>query len=343
MCASKRYRKGCEAVGNTISIKEIARLAGTSVATVSRVINKNGRYSPETEARVRQIIEEYNYQPNQLAKGLREKQMNLIGVIVSDVSGDFFSAIVREVEQELFRLGYIMILCNTSEKEEIEKRIIESLSTLRISGIIYVGGKRSRYIFRNLPVVYVDRRPPERPADQLTCFIGSNNIKGGYMAAERLLAAGRRKPAIVLFEKNLDTQEQRYLGFRRAMTDYGFPADSAKEYHVKKVDYENGLTVTEEIVNSGLGHDAIFYASDILAIGGIHYLNEHGIRVPEQISVIGMDDIPASGRITPALTTIRQQYTEFGRLAADAVVQMLEGEPVEDSVLDVTLVERKTV
>ena len=330
-------------MGNSISIKEIARLAGTSVATVSRVINKNGRYSPETEARVRKIIEEHNYQPNQLAKGLREKQMNLVGVIVSDVSGDFFSGIIREIERELFSRGYVMILCNTSEQEETEKRIIESLSTLRISGIIYVGGKRSRYLFRNLPVVYVDRRPPERPADQLTCFIGSNNVKGGYMAAERLLAAGRKKPAIVLFEKNLDTQEQRYLGFQRAMADYGFPADAAKAYHVKRVDYENGLNVTEEILNSGLGHDAVFYTSDILAIGGIHYLNEHGIMVPEQISVIGMDDIPASGRITPALTTIRQQYDEFGRLAADAIVRMIDGNAVEDSVLDVKLMERKTV
>lgn len=330
-------------MGNTISIKEIARLAGTSVATVSRILNKNGRYSPETEARVRKIIEENNYQPNLLAKGLREKQMNLVGVIVSDVSGEFFSGIIREIERELFRLGYIMILCNTSEKEEIEKKIIESLSTLRISGIIYVGGKRSRYLFRNLPVVYVDRRPPERPAGQATCFIGSNNIKGGYMAAEQLLGAGRKKPAIVMFEKKLDTQEQRYLGFRRAMSDFGFPDDAAMAYHVKRVDYESGLSVTETILNSGMDHDAIFYTSDILAIGGIHYLNEHGVKVPDEISVIGMDDIPASGRITPALTTIHQQYKEFGRLAADAIVKMIDGESVDDSVLDVWLTERKTV
>ena len=330
-------------MGNTISIKEIARLAGTSVATVSRVINKNGRYSAETEARVRQIIEEYNYQPNLLAKGLRENQMNLVGVIVSDLAGEFFSSIVREIESELFRQGYITILCNTYEKEEIEKGIIESLSTLRISGIIYVGGKRSRYLFRHVPVVYVDRRPPERPAGQPTCFIGSNNVKGGYMAAERLLAAGRKNPAIVLFEKELDTQEQRYLGFQRAIADLGLPGAAFTPYHVKKVDYENGLEVTRKIMEADPAHDAIFYASDILAIGGIHYLNEHGVSIPGQISVIGMDDIPSSARITPPLTTVRQQYIEFGRLAADAMVRMLNGETVNDTVLDVSLVERKTV
>ena len=326
-----------------MSIKEIARLAGTSVATVSRVINKNGRYSAETEARVRKIIEEHNYQPNLLAKGLRENQMNLVGVIVSDVSNEFFSCIIREIENELFRQGYITILCNTSEQEEIEKRIIENLSTLRISGIIYVGGKRSRYLFRNVPVVYVDRRPPERPADQPTCFIGSNNVKGGYMAAERLLAAGRKKPAVVMFEKELDTQEQRSLGFRRAMEDYGMPEDSSTIYYVKKVDYENGLEVTREILKADPGHDSIFYMSDILAIGGIHYLNEHGIRIPEQISVIGMDDIPSSARITPPLTTVRQQYDEIGQLAAGAIVGLMSGGKVNDTVLDVSLVERKTV
>ena len=328
---------------NKISIKEIARLAGTSVATVSRVINKNGRFSEETEKRVRKIIEEYNYQPNLLAKGLRENQMNLIGVIVSDVSNEFFSGIVREIESELFRQDYITILCNTSEKEEIEKKIIESLSTLRISGIIYVGGKRSRYVFRDLPVVYVDRRPPVRPADQPTCFIGSNNVKGGYIAAERLLAAGRRRPAIVMFEKELDTQEQRYLGFMRAMADYGMPAESVTTYHVKKVDYENGLNITREILKADPPHDAVFYTSDILAVGGVHYLNEHGVSVPGQLSVIGIDDIPSSARITPPLTTVRQQYDQLGRLAAGAMVRLLNGEAVNDTVLDVSLVERKTV
>ena len=145
-------------MGNSISIKEIARLAGTSVATVSRVINRNGRFSEETEARVRKIIEEYHYQPNLVAKGLRENQMKMVGVVVTDVSSDFFSGIVREIESELFRSGYITILCNTSEREDVEKRIVESLGTLRISGVIYVGGKRSRYVFRDMPVVYVDRK-----------------------------------------------------------------------------------------------------------------------------------------------------------------------------------------
>lgn len=328
---------------NKISIKEIARLAGTSVATVSRVINRNGRFSEETEKRVRKIIEEYNYQPNPLAKGLRENQMNLIGVIVSDVSNEFFSGIVREIESELFRRDYITILCNTSEKEENEKKIIESLSTLRISGIIYVGGKRSRHIFRDLPAVYVDRRPPVRPADQPTCFIGSNNVKGGYIAAERLLAAGRKRPAIVMFEKELDTQEQRHLGFMRAMADYGMPAESVTTYHVKKVDYENGLDITREILKAEPRHDAVFYTSDILAIGGIHYLNEHGVSVPGELSVIGIDDIPSSARITPPLTTVRQQYDQLGRLAAEAMVRLLNGEAVNDTVLDVSLIERKTV
>ena len=163
------------------------------------------------------------------------------------------------------------------------------------------------------------------------------------MAAERLLAAGRRNPAIVLFEKGLDTQEQRYLGFRRALTDFGLPDDTAKAYHVTNVDYDNGLEVTREILQADPTHDAIFYTSDILAIGGIHYLNEHGVSIPGQISVIGMDDIPSSARITPPLTTIRQQYDEFGRLAAGAIVRMLNGEEVSDTVLYVFLVERKTV
>ncbi len=326
-----------------LSIKEIARLANTSVATVSRVINGNGRFSKETEQRVREVIDRYNYQPNMLAKSLREDRMKAIGVIVSDITSDYFAGIVQEIESELFRHGYTAVICDTFENEEAEKRFMEMLGNLRFSGIIFVGGKRSKTLMSDLPIIYVDRKPPPASMEKGSCFIGSDNYRGGCLAGERLMAAGRHNPAIVLFEDELETQRQRLRGFRKALADHGRPLDPRCIFHVEHVTYEGGRQVTERILRSGLHCDSVFYTSDILAIGGAQYLNEAHVAVPEGIALMGMDDIPLSRRITPPLTTVRQQYRRFGALAADSIIRMLKGETVEDLILDVELIERATV
>lgn len=329
--------------GEKFSIKEIARLANTSVATVSRVINGNGRFSKETERRVRDVIDRYNYQPNMLAKGLREDRMKAVGVIVSDITSDFFAGIVQEIESTLFRQGYTAVLCDTFENEEAEKRSLEMLGDLRFSGIIFVGGKRTKALLNDLPIIYVDRKPAPESMEKGSCFIGSDNFKGGCLAGERLMAAGRRNPAIVVFEDELETQKQRLLGFRQALSNRGLEFDARSVFHVDRVAYDAGRQITEEILRADARYDSIFYTSDILAIGGVQYLNEVRVSVPGDMAVVGMDDIPPSRRITPPLTTIRQQYRRFGALAADSIIRMLKGEPVEDQILDVQLIERATV
>ena len=332
-------------MNNKISMKEIAGLAGTSVATVSRVINGNGRFSKETEKRVREIIEQYDYHPNLLAKGLREDRMKVIGVIVPDVSSDFFIGIVRAMERELYPHGYMTVLCDTAESEEAESAFIGMLGNMRFSGIVYVGGKRSQTIFKDVPVLYIDRKPGSVRTETNCCFIGSDNYMGGCLAARRLLDAGRTNPAIVLFDEQfeLETQIRRLHGFRSVLAEHGIILRDSMIYYVQQVDYESGVLVTERILSADPAHDAVFYTSDILAIGGIQYLNAHGVSIPDEISLIGMDDIPLSARINPPLTTIRQQYAEFGRLAAASMLRMLSGETLEDQVLPVQLVERGTV
>ena len=326
-----------------LSIKEIARLANTSAATVSRVINGNGRFSKETGRRVRDVIERYNYRPNILAKSLREDRMNAIGVIVSDITSTFFAGIVQEIESALFHRGYTAVLFDTFENEEAEKRFLEMLGNLRFSGVIYVGGKRTKMMMNDLPVIYVDRKPFPEYKEKCSCFIGSDNFKGGYLAGERLMTAGRQNPAIVIFEDDLETQKQRLIGFRKALEDHGKAFDPRSLFHVDHVTYEDGRKVTERILRSDAHHDSIFYTSDIIAIGGVQYLNEVQVAIPDEIALLGMDDIPASQRITPPLTTIRQSYRRFGTLAANSIIRMLDGEPAEDLILDVELIERSTV
>ena len=325
-----------------ISIKEIAELAGTSTATVSRVIHGNGRFSKETEARVLAVIEEYNYRPNVLAQALRQDRAKLIGVMIPDITQSFFAEIFRSIQLKLYDLGYISILCDSNENDALEDLYMAGLRNMRFSGLIYVGGKQQNIGDMAPATVYVDRYPAGTSAESPVYYVGSDNFRGGYMAAERLIAAGRTKPAIIIFGRQLSTQEQRFNGFCTALRDHGISPADCQVVNVDEVSFHSGQIITEKLCSGAVSCDSVFYSSDILALGGLQYLNEHQIKVPEDISIIGMDDIPLSSIM--GLTTVRQQTHELGQLAAESVVKLINGEAVDQmQILDVELIERGSV
>ncbi len=325
-----------------ISIKKIAELAGTSTATVSRVINGTGRFSKETEARVLAIIEEYDYRPNAIAQALRQDRAKLIGVMIPDIMQSFFAATYRSIQLTLYSLGYIAVLCDSNEDEALEDLYTRELRNMRFSGLIYVGGRQQNTDLRTTATVYVDRYPAGASSAPPVYYVGSDNFRGGYLAAERLLAAGRTKPAVVIFGRQISTQQQRYNGFCAALRDHGISAGDCRVVNVDEVSFRRGLSVTEKLCGGELPCDSIFYSSDILALGGLRYLNEHRIAVPDDISIIGMDDIPLSAVM--GLTTVRQQTEKLGQLAAETVVRLINGEEAErEQILDVELVERGSV
>lgn len=327
-----------------ISIKEIARLAGTSVATVSRVINQNGRFSKETEKRVREVIEKYNYRPNELARSLRVDKAQVVGVIVPDITNEFFSYIARKIEVDLLKQGYMAVICDTNESLELEKQYIETLKAMRVGGIIYVSGDQKIEPIKDIPAVYVDRKPEFVEGEQGSCFIGCDNYQGGYLATERLLKAGRKRIAIVLHAKTIATQGKRLNGYRQALHDYGIPYMEELVYKVENVGMEQGYRITKEMWKNADRADGIFYSSDILAIGALQYFHEQGIKIPDEVSVIGIDDIPLSARVTPALTTVKQDYLKFGSLAAGAIIKMMKGDQEKRTyILSMELIERETV
>lgn len=327
-----------------ISIKEIARLAGTSVATVSRVINQNGRFSKETEQRVKEVIEAYHYRPNELARSLRVDKAQVVGVIVPDITNEFFSYIARKIEMDLLEKGYMAVICDTNESLEREKQYIETLKAMRVGGIIYISGDQKIEPIQDIPAVYIDRKPEFANGNQGFCFIGGDNYQGGYLAAQRLIRAGRKRIAIVLHARTIATQERRLNGYRQALYDHGISGGEELVYQVENVDMDHGFQITREIWENAERPDAIFYSSDILAIGALQYFHEKGVRIPQEVSIVGIDDIPLSARITPALTTVRQDYLKYGSLAANAVVKMMRGDQEKRTyILSMELIERETV
>ena len=325
----------------SISIKEIAELAGTSVATVSRVIHQNGRFSKETEERVRRVIEEYGYQPNVLAQGLRQDKTHLIGVIVPDITHIFFARLFRAIELQLYQRGYLAILCDTNESDGLESLYVEQLKNMRFSGLIYMNGNPQKAFIPGLATVYLDRYPLNGNPNNMY-FIGSDNYQAGYLAAEALMKAGRTHPAIVTIEHQEVTQQRRNEGFCACLREHGLSPIHTDSLNVDRSSYEAGCLVTASLLDSHPECDSIYYTSDVLAHGGMQYLREHSIRIPQDIALVGMDDIPASASYN--LTTIRQQTQELGMLAADTIIRLIEGEEVpRQQILSVELVERGTV
>lgn len=331
---------------NKVSIKDIAQMAGVSVATVSRVINQNGRFSKETERRVLDIINEYGYRPNELARGLRVDKAQVIGVIVPDITHEFFSQIARNIETELLKYGYMAIICDTNEKDEMEKQYMKMLSSMRVGGIIYIGGDPVVEPIQDIPIVYVDRPPVFENKKSGTCFIGSNNFQGGYLATECLIQSGKKDIVMVLRSSNIDVEniQGRMNGFKCALRDNGLTFGTDRIMEVKEVSMESGYEVTRRICETRPDVNGIFFYSDILAIGGLKYLNEAGYEIPKAMAVVGMDDIPVASMVTPPLTTVRQASAQFSSLAVESIMKMLNGDKEDlKHILSTELIRRSTV
>lgn len=325
-----------------ISIKEIAQLADTSVATVSRVINQNGRFSKETEQRVLKIIEEYGYRPNALAKGLREDKTKLVGVMIPDLTHSFFSRVYQAIELELHKNGYLSILCDTNESEELEKAYMEHLNDMRFSGLIYMNGNQHNAAIDCPATLYLDRYPAHLDHRNDYYFIGSDNFQSGFLAAEALVKAGRTNLTLICIERQLITQRLRQEGFCTYLKEQSPVPVELNILGVNRSDFSLGYEITEKMLSKHPNCDGVYFTSDMLAYGGLQCLRERGLSVPKDISVIGMDDLPLSGTFN--LTTVRQDTDMLGRQAARSIIDLIENRPVQrQHIIPVSLVNRGTV
>ena len=208
------------------SIKEIARQAGVSVATVSRVINQNGRFSKETEARVRQIIAQNNYEPNLLARSLRTSRARVVGIIMPDITNEFFSAITLELQNNLLAMGYSAIICNTQDDAAVEIKYHMMLKSQQISGLVYMAGESTEDIpMLDIPIVYIDRDPLNTMHTQEFVTIMSDSKQGGYLAAKELVQQGCRTIAMIAPRRGGTVHEERIEGYREALEEAGLQFD----------------------------------------------------------------------------------------------------------------------
>lgn len=325
-----------------LSIKEIAQIANVSVATISRVMNQNGGYSAETEKRVWEVINKYQYIPNLVAKGLRTNKTPVVGIIIPDILNEFYSKLILQLQMVLFEAGYLTTICNTNESKELEERHVHALIGQNVSGLILISTsnyhKNAAYV--DMPTVYIDRRPRQTTADII--YVESDNVQGGYLATKELLRCGCKKIAFitdVLFDS---TKTNRYLGYCKALEEEDIAIDTSLIMKVNKVTIEDAFSIVSEALEQGVKFDGVMCVTDMLAIGAALAIKAIGLSIPKDIKITGFDDVSATTIFDPNITTIHQYSDEMTKVVAELLIKLIEGKELckHNYCIPVTLVKR---
>lgn len=319
------------------NIRDVAKQANLSVATVSRYLNQKGYVSQASKDRIEKAIETLEYTPNAVARSLSTRQTNYIGLIVPDIMNPFFPELARAVEDIALTYGYTVVLCNSDENAKKERHYIESLKQKYIAGFIITTSCLDAQLYENLdlPIVALDRKMHESIPT-----VSSNNKKGAYVGTKHLIEQGCRHIVCLRGPKGVGPADDRLAGFLEAIKgqdikttviDCPFQFDAAEK-------------ATKKILQDLPTVDGIFASSDVSAAGALKATYALGIGVPEQLQIVGFDNISLSEMTTPALTTIAQDVYKMGAVSTRILIKMIENLPIEEKKIEipVELIKRGT-
>lgn len=321
------------------SIREVAKLAGVSPSTVSRVMNNTANVDEEKKQRVLAAIEETGFQPNELARALFKKSSKIIGVIVPTIENPFFNELAKAIEEEAYQKGFRILLCNSNDDAEKEKMNVQMLTQMNADGlIIMTNSDKTGPVIEEckLPVVVLDRMLAGNGG---IAHIESDHYKGGILATEHLLECGCKNIVCMRAPQELSSGKKRYQAYKDVCTKYGIE----EQIIDCKYSYTAGLDAAEEILHKYPNVDGIIANNDMVAISVYKVLQKAGYRVPEDVQLIGFDNIRFSKLVTPEISTIAQSTKKMGKLAVEIIINHINGVPFKkDNTLSVSLVERQT-
>lgn len=302
------------------TIRDVAHQAGVSVTTVSHVINETRFVSDELRQRVLAAMADLDYQPNALARSLRRKQTHTLGMILPDSANPFFAEVAHSIERASFARGYNAILCNSGGDLDKELVYANVLMEKQVDGIIFVAAGLSTehiqaILAREVPLVVVDRDLPGIEVDAVLC----DNLGGGYAATQHLIQLGHRRIGCITGPSDVTPSAERVMGYRRALAEKGQPVD---ETLIQRGDFQfaSGATAMHYFLSLPEPPTAVFACNDLMAIGAISAATELRRRVPDDLAVVGFDDVALASFSNPPLTTIAQPKQEMGELAIDLLL-----------------------
>ena len=305
------------------TIKDVAKMAGVSTTTVSHVINKTRFVAKETEEAVMQAIKSLKYSPSAVARSLKVNTTKSIGMIVTTSESPYFAEIIHAVEDHCYRQGYSLFLCNTQNDPEKIKNHVEMLTKKRVDGLLVMCSEYTQHSldvlssFSSVPMVVMDWGP-----NTDTDIIEDNSFTGGYLATKHLIDCGHKEIGLIAGELDKTTARTRYEGFVKAMNETNLPIH---ENWIMEgfFEPEDGYECMNKILAQDSLPTAVFCCNDVMALGAISAITEKGLRVPDDISIIGYDNIHSSRFYAPPLTTIHQSKSRLGAQAVNLLFERI--------------------
>jgi LacI family transcriptional regulator len=327
------------------TIRDVASKAEVSIATVSRVVNGNRPVHPDIRERVLKAVEELDYRPNYLARGLRLLNTCMIGLIIPDNSNPFYAEVARAIEDAGFAAGYSVILCNSDLSEEKQQAYVDVLLSHKVDGVILINmvlpllNSIERILAENIPIVVANIDTCVPHMDQVMV----DDHRGGYLVGQYLLGFNHRHIGCINLSHPPSYEAVRIVRFREALAEAGIEL-TTEDFAFGNGRYESGYMAMQELIQRRPDLTAVFVFNDLMALGAIGALHARGIRVPEDISIIGYDNIAFASTFEPALTTIAQPIAAIGQ---ECIAQLLERIQQPDKqpaqiMLPVELIERSS-
>ncbi|MDO5707972.1 MAG: LacI family DNA-binding transcriptional regulator [Andreesenia angusta] len=306
------------------TIKDVAKATGTSITTVSRVINNSGYVSQTTRDKINKAIEELNYTPNALARSLVTDITQSVGLIVPDITSPYFAEIAKAIETVAEQHEYNVLLCNTNWDIEREKKYLLEFSQRRVDGIIYATFRKNQEIIDiinklKIPVVALDKNIEK---EKNIKNIAVDNIMAGKMATEYLLDKGNRKIVFIGGENYINVSKDRELGYISALEEKGLEIVDRRIVY-SDFNIKGGYEAMKKLAKRDIEIDGIFLATDLMAIGAINFLTQNSIKIPNDVSIVGFDNIELASIMKPTLTTINLPIEIIARRAMKKMMKII--------------------
>jgi LacI family transcriptional regulator len=302
-----------------VTIHDIAKRLNVTASTVSRSLNNNPRISDKTKKRVLKMAKELNYKPNSIASALRNGKTQIIGLLVPLIDRAFFSSIVRGVEQVAEGFNYHVIVSQSYENLENEKKALKAFLNTQVDGVLVSISKTTTDISHlqdvvesGIPLILFDRSIPQLQADQVVI----DDYQGGYEATTHLIKQGCKRIVHFTTGRDLSIYKERYRGYADALAYHGVALDESLVLSANS-QLEDGRKHAENLLKNNIDFDAIFSASDFCALGAMQVLKENGIKIPEEVAIVGFSNEPFTSFTEPSISSVNQYPIEMGKTVAN--------------------------
>jgi len=306
-----------------VTVKDVADLAGVSTATVSRVLNDHAQVAEETRSKVLRAMEELGYQPSRVARRLRMGGSQIIALIIADIANPFFTSVVRGIEDVAYANQYSLFLCNSDEDPAKEALYVDVLQAERVAGVIISSADENstscESLLRNgVPIVAMDRRLSQFDVD--TVLVDS--IKGAYQATSHLIGLGHRRIGLIGAPSRITASRERREGYERALSEHGLELEQTL-IKIGNTKQDGGYQKACEFLEMDDPPTAIFAINNLTTLGALNAIHEKGLNIPQDVAIVGFDDMPWALSLDPPLTAVAQPTYELGCTAANLLLQRI--------------------